>query len=44
MKKENFAEIKNYYFQIVNIYTSLFGYERYSFDKYLDLQILIQEE
>ena len=44
IKKENSAIIKNYYFQMVNIYICPCGYESYSFDKYLDLPLLIPEE
>ena len=44
IRKENSAVIKNFYFQIMNTYVCSCGYETFSFDKYLDLPLLIPEE
>ena len=44
IRKENSAIIKNLYFQIMNIYICSCGYETFSFDKYLDLPLLISDE
>ena len=37
IRRENSAVIKNFYFQMMNIYVCSCGYETFSFDKYLDL-------
>ena len=44
IKRENSSVIKNFYFQIMNIYVCSCGYETFSFDKYLDLPLLIPDQ
>ena len=44
INKENSAVIKHFYFQIVNTFVCSCGYKTFSFDKYLDLPLLIPDE
>jgi ubiquitin C-terminal hydrolase len=44
IRRENSAVIKNFYFQMMNIYVCSCGYETFSFDKYLDLPLLIPDQ
>ena len=44
INRENSSIIKHYYFQIINTFVCSCGYETFSFDKYLDLPLLIPDE
>ena len=41
ISRENSVVIKNFYFQIINTFVCTCGYKSYSFEKFLDLPILI---